>query len=68
VTRSTNALAIAEESNIVLDPLDDFNYSIPFSGYNDPIAKIRKRCEKRAGEGLSRSMVKSPVERVLSTS
>lgn len=41
-----NALAIVEESNIVLDPLDNFSYSIPFSGYDDPIAKIRKRCAK----------------------
>lgn len=41
-----NALAIVEESNIVLDPLDSFSHSIPFSGYDDPIAKIRKRCAK----------------------
>jgi DNA polymerase-3 subunit alpha len=43
----SNAIAIAEESNIVLDPLDNFSYSIPFSGYDDPIAKIRKRATKR---------------------
>lgn len=38
---------IVEESNIVLDPLDNFSYSIPFSGYDDPIATIRKRCKSR---------------------
>lgn len=41
-----NAIAIVNESNIVLDPLDNFSYSIPFSGYKDPIEKIRKRCAK----------------------
>lgn len=38
---------IVGEANIVLDPLDNFTYSIPFSGYEDPIASIRKRCKPR---------------------
>ena len=38
---------IVEEAHIVLDPLDNFTYSIPFSGYDDPIAAIRKRCKRR---------------------
>lgn len=42
-----NVLEIAKEANIKLDPLDDFSYSLPFSGYNDPVAKMRKRSEKR---------------------
>lgn len=42
-----NAIAIAEESNVVLDPLDNFTYSIPFSGYNDPVDRIRKRSVAR---------------------
>lgn len=42
-----NAQEISEEADIRLDPLDSFSYSIPFSGYRDPIARIRKRSEKR---------------------
>jgi DNA polymerase III alpha subunit len=42
-----NAIEIEEAVDIRLDPLDDFNYSIPFSGYDDPIAKIQTRCERR---------------------
>lgn len=38
---------IVEEADIRLDPLDNFNYSIPFSGYDDPVAKIRRRAAKR---------------------
>lgn len=42
-----NVLQIVEEADVRLKLLDDFSYSIPFSGYNDPIKKIRKRSEKR---------------------
>ena len=42
-----NAIEIAAEANIALDPLDRFSYSIPFSGYDDPIAAIRRRCKSR---------------------
>lgn len=45
-----NMVEIAKEANIRLSPLDDFNYSIPFSGYNDPVEKIRKRSRKRLKE------------------
>jgi DNA polymerase III subunit alpha len=38
---------IVTESDIRLDPLDEFSYSIPISGYKDPIDKIRRRCRKR---------------------
>lgn len=42
-----NALEIIKESNILLDPLDNFSYSIATSGYDDPIEKIRKRSKGR---------------------
>lgn len=42
-----NVAEIVKEANIVLDPLDKFTYSIPFSGYNDPVEKIRTRCKAR---------------------
>jgi DNA polymerase-3 subunit alpha len=42
-----NAIAIAEEADIRLSPLDDFTYSIPSSGYSDPLDKIRRRSSKR---------------------
>src|SRR5215831_18093595 len=45
-----NTRAITRECDIVLDPLDKFSYSIPVSGYNDPIAKIRKRSRRRLAE------------------
>lgn len=38
---------IVDEVSIELDPLDKFNYSIPFSGYDDPIAKMRRRSKAR---------------------
>ena len=49
-----SALEIAEEANIRLDPLDTFNYSVPFSGYKDPIARIRRRCKARLAECVER--------------
>ena len=42
-----NASLIAQESNIRLAPLDDFNYSIPFSGYENPLSRIRSRAKSR---------------------
>ncbi len=42
-----SALEIAEEANIVLKPLDDGNFSIPFSGYDEPLEEIRNRCKDR---------------------
>jgi len=42
-----NGIDIGCEASIVLDPLDKFTYSIPFSGYQDPLAKIRKRSARR---------------------
>jgi DNA polymerase III subunit alpha len=45
---------IVSEADIRLEPLDNFRYSIPFSGYNDPIAKIRKRSAKRLRRLLER--------------
>lgn len=38
---------IAREANIVFEPLDKFSYSVPHSGYDDPVSKIRKRSAKR---------------------
>lgn len=40
-------LEIEHESNVWLRPLDDFKYSIPFSGYSDPIARVRSRSKRR---------------------
>lgn len=45
-----NVCDIISESNIVLDPLDSFSYKIPKSGYDDPIAKMRRRSAKRLKE------------------
>lgn len=42
-----NVAEIVNESNIVLDPLDKFSYSIPSSGYSDPLDKIRTRSKSR---------------------
>jgi DNA polymerase III subunit alpha len=42
-----NVAAIVEEAEIILDPLDTFRYSIPFSGYQDPVKKIRSRSKAR---------------------
>lgn len=42
-----NVASVVEESNLVLDPLDKFSYSIPFSGYDDPVRKIRDRSKAR---------------------
>ena len=49
-----NALEIAQESKIRLAPLDEFSYSIPFSGYRDPISRIRRRSEKRLSKLVRR--------------
>jgi len=38
---------IVKEANIVLEPLDSFSYSIPHSGYDDPVKKMRMRSKKR---------------------
>lgn len=38
---------IVDEADIRLEPFDNFQYSIPFSGYNDPLDKIRRRSRKR---------------------
>jgi DNA polymerase-3 subunit alpha len=42
-----NVLDIVDESSIALDPLDKFSFSVPFSGYDDPVAEIRTRSEVR---------------------
>jgi DNA polymerase III subunit alpha len=46
--------SIAAEADVRLDPLDDFTYSIPFSGYSDPVDKIRRRARKRLRDLLER--------------
>jgi len=57
-----NVAAIVEEADIVLDPLDKFQYSIPFSGYDDPIRKIRTRSAKRLAR-LEKRHGKAALER-----
>lgn len=39
--------AIVEECDIRLEPLDKFQYSLPPSGRDDPVAAIRRRCKSR---------------------
>ena len=58
----SNVQEIVDEADIVLDPLDKFNYSIPFSGYSDPVAKIRKRSAKRL-EKLRKKHGQTAVDR-----
>jgi DNA polymerase III subunit alpha len=45
---------IVNEVNIVLDPLDNFSYSIPFSGYDDPMARMRMRSKGRLQEMIDK--------------
>jgi DNA polymerase-3 subunit alpha len=45
-----NVRDLVAESSMVLDPLDRFNFSIPFSGYNDPLEEIRRRSASRLRE------------------
>jgi len=45
---------IVEEANIVLDPLDKFSYTIPSSGYDDPVAEIRRRSKSRLKSMVAR--------------
>ena len=45
-----NVHSIVAEVDIQLDPIDNFNYSLPFSGYEDPIQEIRTRCKVRLDE------------------
>jgi DNA polymerase III subunit alpha len=42
-----NAVEIEDAADIRLDPLDEFSYSIPFSGYDNPLSRIQSRCRKR---------------------
>jgi DNA polymerase-3 subunit alpha len=42
--------AIVEECDIRLEPLDEFRYSLPPSGRDDPVAAIRARCKVRLRE------------------
>jgi hypothetical protein len=45
-----NVEAIVAEANIVLEPIDNFRYSIPSSGRDDPVDAIRRRCKRRLRE------------------
>ncbi len=45
---------IVKESNIKLDPLDNFSYSIPFSGYKKPVDRIRNRARKRLEKAIAK--------------
>jgi DNA polymerase-3 subunit alpha len=42
-----NIMEIVSEADIRLGPLDDFSYSVLFSGHDDPIAEIRHRSRSR---------------------
>jgi DNA polymerase-3 subunit alpha len=45
---------IVKEANIVLDPLDNFSYSLPFSGYDDPMKRMRMRSKTRLQEMIDK--------------
>lgn len=45
-----NALDIAEKAHLRIGPLDDFKYSLPFSGYDDPVDRVRRRCKARLAQ------------------
>lgn len=45
-----NVKNIVREADINLSVLDKFHYSIPFSGYKDPLSKMRKRSSRRLKE------------------
>lgn len=53
---------IVEESDLVLDPLDKFTYSIPFSGYDSPLKTIRRRSRPRLLE-LERKHGRAALDR-----
>jgi DNA polymerase-3 subunit alpha len=57
-----NLFDIVEEADIRLDPLDKFSYSIPDSGYSNPVKRIRKRSARRLGE-LKKKHGKLALER-----
>jgi DNA polymerase-3 subunit alpha len=49
-SRALESIAgIVEEASISLDPLEHFSYSIPFSGYDDCEAAIRRISKRRLG-------------------
>ncbi len=50
----TNIEEIVDAVNIVLDPLDNFTYSIPFSGYDDPMKRMRMRSKSRLREMIAK--------------
>src|SRR4029077_16587479 len=45
---------IVKEANIVLEPLDNFSYSLPFSGYDDPLKRMRMRSKIRLQEMIAK--------------
>jgi DNA polymerase-3 subunit alpha len=57
-----NIAEIVNEVDIRLDPLDNFSYSIPFSGYKDPIKRMRMRSEARL-ERMRRKHGRKVIER-----
>jgi DNA polymerase-3 subunit alpha len=57
-----NIMEIVKESNVRLSALDSFSYSIPFSGYDNPIEKIRNLSSSRL-KGISRKHGKIAKER-----
>lgn len=57
-----NIMHIVREADINLSPLDKFNYSIPTSGYSDPVSQMRKRSSKRLAK-LIQKHGKKAVER-----
>lgn len=62
VSALSNVIDIVRESNVILDPLDSFSYSLPTSGYPDPISKIRKRSHARLQQ-LVKKHGKAAVDR-----
>lgn len=42
------------EANIVLEPLDSFSYSLPYSGYENPLKRMRLRSKKRLAKMVAK--------------
>lgn len=49
-----NVAQIVEEADIVLEPIENFKYSIPSSGREDPVAAIRARSKVRLASAVQR--------------
>jgi DNA polymerase III subunit alpha len=45
---------IVEEADVHIEPLDKFSYTMPRSGYSDPVAEVRRRSKSRLKSMVAR--------------